>query len=181
MSEFVRIAATPHAHDILINYMVHGGGSVRDADRSILAIWQEIGEEHALLKAHLHALIEDCARLNGAEHRCECTADDTAGCADRALQHVGELLAYVVTHFSHEEKVMRQFNLPALNRPMYDEHVQEHARLSEGFSRLASAIDERNLLPHLKQLHDLMDRWLQKHILVNDNALLSAIGANRLD
>ena len=160
--------------------MVRAGDLVKERAISAGAIWREIGDEHALLQTHLHALIVDCAKLNGAERDCYCGENTTTGCVDRALQHVGELLAYIVGHFNHEEKVMREFNLPTLDRALFDEHVQEHARLSEGFSHLASAIDERNPLPHLKQLHDLMESWLHQHILVHDRKLLTAIGAEGL-
>ena len=151
------------------------------AGTSVEAIWREIGEEHSLLKSHLYALISECSKLSGSEGCCHCSAVKTTGCADRALQHVGELLAYIVTHFHNEERVMRQWNLPASNFALFEEHIQDHARLSEGFSQLASEIDDQNPLPQLKKLHALMETWLRSHILVHDKRLLEELGATGIE
>ena len=153
---------------------------MKGSNSSIEAIRQEIAEEHALLRAHLHTLIIDCTKLQATDPGCLCATEITAHCFDRALQHVGELLAYIVNHFRHEEVVMRQFDLPVSNPAMFEEHTREHAELSEGFSRLASEIDDKNPLPQLKQLHALMDSWLHQHILVHDKQLLAELGARPL-
>lgn len=152
---------------------------VSEQGSAVDAIKREIGEEHALLHAHLHALVTDCAQLNSSEQCCNCKQGKVASCAERALQHVGELLAYMVGHFRHEELVMRRFNLPVTNPALFDNHVQDHGRLSEELSNLASELDDGNPLPQLRQLHTLMSDWLHQHISEHDNRLLTAIGAEQ--
>lgn len=156
------------------------GRLVSEKVAAVEAIKREIGEEHALLHAHLHALVTDCAKLNSAEHCRNCETGKAEHCTDRALQHVGELLAYMVGHFRNEELVMRKFRLPATNPVLFDDHVQDHGRLSEGLSHLATELDDENPLPQLRQLRTLMSEWLHQHFVEHDNRLLAAIGADGL-
>lgn len=117
----------------------------------------EIDAEHQVFQRHL----ENFARLQ---------APGDAGMA-RIEACVAEFIAFVETHFRHEEEVMAGFAGTALDGA-FASHRASHADL---LSRMADAV-RRETVPHLPEaLRRIVSHWLAVHLDVHDRLLLSCL------
>lgn len=133
----------------------------------------EINTEHALLKDRIATLERICEGLDERTSCAPCSPEKTAGCAKALIQELGDLLAYMVEHFRHEERGMQGCGYADLDDGKYSAHVEDHANISEFFTRIVSDFDERNPCPQAVKLRDLLETWIDTHIGDFDTALFA--------
>ncbi len=75
---------------------------------------------------------------------------------------IQELILYVQTHFSHEEKFMKINKYPDIQ-----EHIEAHQDLTKRVGEVKSAIEAGNINAE-KALFNLLNDWLVDHIINMD-------------
>ena len=74
------------------------------------------------------------------------------------------LVQYTTSHFSHEERLMRQAHFPGV-----DAHVAQHQELTAKVLQFQADVDSGKHLISL-QLLQFLRSWLEHHILKSDKA-----------
>lgn len=94
----------------------------------------------------------------------EATLADDHGQVGAMLTFLGE---YVATHFSTEERFMRDVGYPGLDR-----HREEHERFAADLRELHRDFAEAGTLPGLVgRLNRQVGDWLRGHVCVTDMAM----------
>ena len=83
-----------------------------------------------------------------------------------------ELIWYTKEHFRTEEQIMLKFNYPAFN-----EHKEEHEKLTEQVLKLQKGYKDRKILITMETMNFLKD-WLINHIEGTDKKYKDKITGN---
>ena len=142
---------------------------------SVESAWNEIEAEHQLLGEKLTAVVRLCpARETRTD--CEgCPHAHSHQCSTILQDMVGDLLGYMVSHFRHEEALMRNWGLMNHARDRCDRHMEDHGDISEAFGELAGALHGNNPLPRVRDIHALLMGWLGTHIDEHDHPMLELL------
>lgn len=148
------------------------GGNVRELNMSIEAASKEVEAEHALLGKKLADVVHLCPERDIRKDCRDCPHAHPVECSLALQDMVGDLLAYMVTHFRHEESLMRRWGLIDACKDMCDRHMEDHGDISEAFGELAAALQGDNPLPRVQDIHSLLQGWLSHHIEEHDQPML---------
>jgi hemerythrin len=105
----------------------------------------------------------------------DCSACDAAlrrGCEETLTEHLGEMLAFMAMHFRYEDTVMRDWQLLSTAREACEDHQRDHSRISALASRMVADLEPGNPLHGIRDLHDLVVQWIDRHIEVHDLAMI---------
>ncbi|MDD5297603.1 MAG: hemerythrin domain-containing protein [Rhodocyclaceae bacterium] len=138
-------------------------------------MWAKFNEKLGMLRQKLSALTELCPHA-GAGRDCEGCALHPPKHCNRAISDIHEdLMSYMVTHFRHEERLMRESGLYRRSREACEAHMQDHGDLSEAAMQLMARLDDGKLPAEIAALSDLLEQWLGKHITVHDRPMLERL------
>ena len=142
---------------------------------SVEAARQEIEAEHHMLTERLSALVRLCPVHSTVSGCSGCVHGNPETCLLSLQDVVGDLLGYMVSHFHHEEALMRRWGLQERAREQCNRHKEAHGDISEAFARLAGSLNGSNPLPRVLEVHGLVQSWLGRHMVEHDGPLLSMI------
>lgn len=128
--------------------------------------------EHRQLLACMTATRQVCLDLRAFTSCAACIPARRRQCESELVRLLGDLLAFILDHFKHEEAVMRDSLLLMVNRAQCDAHIEDHAAISSAVQRLVSAIDREATVTNLRELDDLLGRWITHHIGLHDAMLM---------
>jgi hemerythrin len=112
----------------------------------------KIDNQHKELVARINGLFEACNKGRGKEE------------VQKVINYLGD---YVVTHFSDEEALQREYGYPE-----YDAHKQLHVQFIKDFGGLKDSLDKEGVTPSLIiKMNKLLIEWLLNHIKKTDKAL----------
>lgn len=132
----------------------------------------EVDCGHRLLLNAFERLSRTCSAL-------ERQADAAVGIAmDEFVDLLGDLLAFLVDHFHAEEKLMKTCGLTVAEKDLCDRHMEDHAAISETVLRIVSTLDTPQTVPLVRQLHAVLEDWLEHHIAIHDAELVRLIRQN---
>lgn len=136
----------------------------------------EIDRQHDQLEAIIARLGEFCQDGQRGPDECPaCPAEHRATCSNQLADLVGDLLGFMIEHFSYEEKLMRF--LP--DTPACREHVEAHQRAHGEISRLLSEltlrIDQENPRQTARHLQDILVAWMGGHTQIFDSVLAGTL------
>lgn len=126
-----------------------------------------IDEEHRQLHAALARLRDTCARYDEKTSCDGCSDELISECSREYYRSLGNVIEFMVAHFSSEEALFRDSGLAAEFHELYARHVEEHANLSERLSALA-ADNIDNVVASLQKMSEVLVQWLDRHILDYD-------------
>lgn len=89
---------------------------------------------------------------------------------------LGDFLAFLVDHFFAEEKLMKACGLTVKEKELCDRHMEDHAAISDTVLRIVSTLDTPQTVPLVRQLHAVLQDWLEHHIQIHDAVLVRLIG-----
>lgn len=127
-----------------------------------------VDDEHARLLEMVFGLRAICRAFDRKESCAGCTAEKVAGCEDRVYNCISELMDYMVEHFGTEERLMKDLGLAARRRPMFELHVEDHARLAGRLSDLTMPGAPEMTVGRIAELSALVLEWLDHHIRIHD-------------
>lgn len=127
-----------------------------------------VDDEHARLLEMVFGLRAICRTFDRKESCSGCAADKVAACEDRVFACISELMDYMVEHFGSEERLMKDLGLAARRRLMFEEHVEDHARLAGHLSDLTLPGAPEMTVGRIADLSALVLEWLDHHIRIHD-------------
>lgn len=124
--------------------------------------------EHRQLLACMTATRQVCLDLRQF-HSCQgCMPARRQQCETALISVLGDLLSFILDHFMTEEQVMRDSLLLVLDREVCEAHIEDHAAISSAVQRLVSVLDKRVTVQLLRELDDLLGRWITHHVRMHD-------------
>ncbi len=126
---------------------------------------RQIDSQHHELEQLLQPLSKVCeAQYKSGSGCSECSSEYRAACTNRLGELLGNLLGFVITHFSYEEKLMRQLPATPVCRQHIEEHRFAHAEISSQLADLTHSLDREYPQPHALRLLNIISHWMGAHI-----------------
>jgi hemerythrin-like metal-binding protein len=126
--------------------------------------------EHAQLLSCMATLRQLCS--TPFSNTCfGCDSNQRANCESTLVGLLGDLLAFILDHFHSEEKAMRDSLLYMLDRQVCEAHMEDHAQISEKIQQIVAAIDPSKTVQQVRELDQLLERWVSNHVVLHDQAL----------
>ncbi len=130
----------------------------------------EVDFGHAQLLSCIASLRSLCAYPNNTT--CNTCNDVQRGlCESTLIGLLGDLLIFILDHFQAEEKAMRDSLLYMVDRHVCEAHMEDHAQISYTIQQIVAAIDPSETVLLVRQLDQLLECWVSKHIVLHDQAL----------
>lgn len=92
-------------------------------------------------------------------------------CESELIGLLGDLLAFILDHFSTEERIMRQSLLLMVDRDLCESHMEDHAAISSKVQQVVSRLDRKNTIGRIRELDQLLNQWIRNHIQLHDKLL----------
>lgn len=128
--------------------------------------------EHRLLIASIASLRRVCVDHLNARHCGDCAAARRQDCESHLVAMLGDLLAFVLEHFRHEEEIMRNSLLLMVDRDVCEAHMEDHAAISGKVQEIVTALDPMTTVTLIRDLDTLLTRWVSNHITLHDMLLV---------
>jgi hemerythrin-like metal-binding protein len=126
--------------------------------------------EHAQLLSCMATLRKLCA--TPFSNSCiACDNGQRGNCESTLIGLLGDLLAFILDHFHSEEKAMRDSLLYMVDRHVCEAHMEDHAQISEKIQQIVAAIDPSKTVQQVRELDQLLERWVSNHVVLHDQAL----------
>ncbi len=124
----------------------------------------EIDRQHLELDQLVQQLGTICEKRGISGSSCvECPAAHRESCTNRLAQLLGDLLGFVVTHFSYEETLMRELPSTAACRQHIEEHKLAHAEVSAKLLESTRQLDRENPKHGALRLQETILSWMGSH------------------
>lgn len=132
----------------------------------------EVDSEHRLLLNAIARLRDACAAL---ERQADGGADAHID-SEEFVDLLGDLLAFLVDHFFAEEKLMKACGLTVKEKALCERHMEDHAVISDTVLRIVTTLDTQQTAALVRQLHAVLQEWIEHHIEIHDALLVRLIG-----
>lgn len=130
----------------------------------------EVDFAHAQLLTCMATLRKLCDRPSSST--CfGCDNSQRGNCESNLIGLLGDLLAFILDHFHTEEKAMRDSMLYMVDRHVCEAHMEDHAHISEKIQQIVAAIDPAKTVQQVRELDQLLERWVSNHVVLHDQAL----------
>ena len=130
----------------------------------------EIDFGHAQLLVCIASLRKLC--VYPANSTCNsCNISQRGHCESSLIRLLGDLLIFILDHFQAEEKAMRDSLLYMVDRHVCEAHMEDHAEISHKILQIVSAIDPSKTVVLIRELDQLLERWVTHHTVLHDQAL----------
>ncbi|MEN9481047.1 MAG: hypothetical protein RLZZ298_2442 [Pseudomonadota bacterium] len=126
--------------------------------------------EHAQLLSCMATLRKLCSTPS-SETCFACDNTQRVNCESTLIGLLGDLLAFILDHFHSEEKAMRDSLLYMVDRHVCEAHMEDHAQISEKIQQIVAAIDPSRTVQQVRDLDQLLERWVSNHVVLHDQAL----------
>jgi len=138
----------------------------------------EIDKQHEQLDQLIDSLDQVCETKRQTKVPClSCPPECHGVCNDRLANLIGDLLGFMLNHFSYEEKLMRLLNDTPENRKHIDGHQRAHAEISRLLSELTAKLDRENPRQSAIYLQNIASAWIGRHSEGMDAQLAHALGS----
>jgi hemerythrin-like metal-binding protein len=126
---------------------------------------QQIDSQHHELEQLIQQLATVCEVENRSGSNCsDCFPESRAACIGRLDKLLGDLIGFIVTHFSYEEKLMRQLPATPLCREHIERHKWAHAEVSGQLTTLASNLNHDDPKRCALRLQSVVSAWMGAHM-----------------
>ncbi len=130
-----------------------------------------IDAEHGQLLSAMSGLRRVCDDFAGRGDCLGCSMATQGKCESELIGLLGDLLAFILDHFSTEERVMRQSLLVMVDRDLCEAHMEDHAAISSQVQQVVSRLDRKNTIGRIRELDQLLSQWTRNHIQLHDKIL----------
>jgi hemerythrin-like metal-binding protein len=126
---------------------------------------RQIDSQHHELEQLIQQLATVCETQNTSGSTCsECASDNRAVCVSRLDELLGDLLGFIVTHFSYEEKLMRQLPASPVCLQHIEQHKLAHAEVSSQLAALTGSLDREDPKQCGLRLQSIISAWMGAHM-----------------
>ncbi len=130
----------------------------------------ELDFGHAQLLACIASLHKLCAYPNNSTCNT-CNGAQRGRCESSLIGLLGDLLIFILDHFHAEEQAMRDSLLYMVDRHICEAHMEDHAQISHKIQQIVSQIDPSKTVVLVRELDQLLQRWVTHHTVLHDQAL----------
>lgn len=130
-----------------------------------------IDDEHQALLKVLQRLPEICESFLSKTDCHGCLPAAREACEARLVGLLGEVIEFVIEHFSSEEAIMRRSLLPALEPMRCEAHFEDHAEIMGRLTEILGALSPETTAGRIRDLNASLQHWLHDHILHHDQPL----------
>lgn len=124
--------------------------------------------EHRQLLACMTATRQVCQDLRHFRDCSTCIKPRRSQCESELVRLLGDLLAFIIDHFKTEEAIMRDSLLLVVDRDLCEAHMEDHAGISAAIQEIVASLASMETVAQLRELDDLLGRWITNHILLHD-------------
>lgn len=124
--------------------------------------------EHRQLLACMRTLRGLCDGLDSRSDCGGCSPLQRKTCDGNLVGMLGDLLAFILEHFHTEETEIRDSLLQIVDRDLCEAHAEDHAEISTKVQEIVCALDPMHTVVLLRELDQLLRRWLENHIQMHD-------------
>jgi len=136
-----------------------------------------IDEEHRLLLGIMKRVRQICV---DPEHLRDCGAcgqAKQAACEKDLISQLGDLFAFILDHFTTEERIMRDALLQLTDQAQSEAHVEDHAAIAEKVQQIVARLDHNQVVQRIRELDALLATWIENHIGMHDMMLVRALAS----
>ncbi len=127
-----------------------------------------VDAEHQQLLACMRTLRGLCDGLNSRSDCSACSPLQRRSCDGNLVGMLGDLLSFVLEHFQTEEAAIRDSLLQIVDSDLCEAHAEDHAEISTKVQEIVCALDPMRTVVLLRELDQLLHRWLENHIQMHD-------------
>lgn len=125
--------------------------------------------DHQQLLACMARLEAICQQRQVTTASCGiCPSTVKKTCQGNLVALLGDILAFILDHFQHEEQVMRDSLLMMVDRDVCEAHMEDHAAISAKVQEVVSALDIAQTPVLIGDLENLLESWVNNHIILHD-------------
>ena len=146
--------------------------------------------EHQLLLNSMASLRQVCTGFSANEGCESCVANSRFECEGSLVSLLGDLLVFMMDHFQHEERLMRDSLLMMVDRDLCEAHMEDHAAISGKVQQIIARLNPMRISALIRELDALLHGWLTHHVSLHDlwlvrwtereeSVLRTAIAGNR--
>ena len=130
-----------------------------------------IDDEHQALLAVVQRLPEICESFLSKTDCSGCAPAARQACEARLVGLLGEVIEFVIEHFSSEEAIMRRSLLPAIEPARCEAHFEDHAEIMGRLTDILGALTPETTSGRMRELNASLLSWLNEHIRHHDQPL----------
>ena len=138
-----------------------------------------IDDEHRLLLGIMQNLRRVCIDPVGLESCCGCQSGRQNSCEQEIVGMLGDLFAFILDHFSSEERIMRDAMMQVTDKVLCDAHVEDHAAIAQKVQEIVSRLDSEQTVRRIRELDSLLARWIENHIGLHDLMLVRWLNSDQ--
>jgi len=138
-----------------------------------------IDDEHRLLLGIMQSLRGICIDPVVLETCRGCQPVRQASCEKEIVSLLGDLFAFILEHFSSEERIMRDAMMQLTDRELCDAHVEDHAAIAQKVQEIVSRLDREQTVRRIRELDTLLARWIENHIGLHDLMLVRWLNSDQ--
>lgn len=134
-----------------------------------------IDNEHRLLLTIMKNVRQICIapeRLNDCR---ACGEPKQAACERDLISQLGDLFAFILDHFTTEERIMRDALLQLTDQAQREAHVEDHAAIAEKVQQIVAHLDRDQVVQRIRELDALLATWIENHIGMHDMMLVRSL------
>ena len=134
-----------------------------------------IDEEHLQLNQLLESLRSKLCD-DGLRTDCSaCSPERRSYCSAVFLDHFTDIIAFMIDHFAHEERLMAMLEQTGEVQAHCLMHKRAHAEIAQSLSECVYRLDESNPIASARELQHLVRLWLDEHLLACDRHFLKLL------
>jgi hemerythrin-like metal-binding protein len=135
-----------------------------------------IDTQHEQLADLTRKLGQICVRAEQTGESCrQCPADFHLSFTNRLTDLIGDLIAFMMTHFAYEERLMRQLPATEACKQHMSSHKLAHAEISQRLSELTLKLDDEDPMACSLRLQRVITSWMGNHTEFLDADLASEL------
>jgi len=138
-----------------------------------------IDDEHRLLLGIMQDLRRVCIDPVGLVTCSGCQANRQNSCEQEIVGLLGDLFAFILEHFSSEERIMRDAMMQVTDKELCDAHVEDHAAIAQKVQEIVSRLDSEQTVRRIRELDSLLARWIEHHIGLHDLMLVRWLNSDQ--
>lgn len=127
-----------------------------------------IDTEHRFLIDAIANLQRICKSMTEFKDCVSCGRLQQARCENNLVGLLGDIFAFILDHFRHEEEIMRNSMLLVIDRAVCDAHIEDHADIAAKVQQIVAALDSSHVVSRIRELEALLARWVTNHIALHD-------------
>ncbi|MBS1142015.1 MAG: hypothetical protein H6R13_3468 [Proteobacteria bacterium] len=124
--------------------------------------------EHRFLVSAIANLRKVCIDHISFADCSGCRNDFRERCENQLIGMLGDVFSFILDHFKTEESIMRDSLMLMVDRDVCQAHMEDHAEIAAKVQEIVSSLDQLHVVSRIRELDQLLTRWITNHIALHD-------------